>query len=55
MREEKERIEKEREEKKAWHMEELRRMGYYLDPGSPRVMRDMFPGDIQGMKKPPRY
>ena len=53
--EEKKRIEKEREEKKLWHLEELKKLGYYQDPGMPPGQRTTYPGDIQGMRRQHRY
>ncbi|XP_078232867.1 uncharacterized protein LOC144583267 [Pogona vitticeps] len=53
--EEKKRVEREREEKTRWHLEELRRLGYHPDPGKPSGQQQLHPGDMQGSRRRPHY
>ena len=46
LREEKEAVEREREAKRAWHMEELQKMGCFLCPGTPNGLMNPRSGAV---------
>ena len=55
IREQQEAIAKEREARRAWHLEELKKMGCFLDLGGNRQERETHPGDGWEMRRPSHF